>query len=95
MGRGSPTWISGEPLPRALTHMASVSLDMSILLIGTNTILLQSYSVADAGGRDGGRNIRDEILSYSDGTWSEVGELEVPKYDHASTKIMLSPDVCN
>jgi len=71
LGSSATSWTSGLPLPRTIYGMASVNLDTIILI----------------GGRDGS-NVRAEILTYGEnGTWIQVGELQMARYHGGATKI--------
>jgi hypothetical protein len=90
---GSSGWKTGEPLPRAMWGMASVSLDQEVIFIGkTDNIVFIIQRIA--GGHGGGQQ-RREILSYKGGNWTEVGRLGKARSRAAATKIMVNSTVCN
>ena len=72
--------------------MASVSLDQEVIMIGKNSnyiIIIDSIT----GGYDG--QARSEILSYSGGSWTEVGQLGRARYWPGATKILVNTTVCD
>ena len=74
--------------------MAHVSLDQEVMMIGKNsnyTLTIDSI----AGGEDDGGQERREILSYSGGSWTAVGQLENARSSAAATKILVNTTVCN
>jgi len=72
LGSSATSWTSGLPLPRTIYGMASVNLDTIVLI----------------GGRDGSNVPRAEILTYGEnGTWTQVGELQMVRYHGGATKI--------
>jgi len=76
---GSLVWTAGEPLPRAMSDMASVSLDHEVMFFG---------------GYDR-RQRRSEILTYRGGEWTEVGQLVIGRSQFAATKILVNTTVCD
>lgn len=77
---GSSLWTEGQPLPRAMAGMASVSFDQKVMFIG--------------GSADGGQNSRSEILAYS-GQWTEEGQLGIARSFAGATKILVTSNLCN
>ena len=73
--------------------MASVSLDWEVIMIGKNgTYIISIHCII--GGYGHGKK-RSEILSYSGGNWTEVGQLGIARNQAAATKIMVDTNVCN
>jgi len=74
---GETKWSFITPLPRTLSHAASVSLDNKIFIIGG----WHDYKVAS-----------DEIITYDEEKkdWKVVGQLQTPRADLAATKIDAS-----
>ena len=72
--------------------LASVSLDQAVLMIGKNSnyiIIIDSI----AGGNDG-HHLRSEIMSFSGGSWTEIGQLGNTRGGAAATKILVNTTVC-
>jgi len=72
-------WAFSSPLPRALKSMASVSLDNKVFFIG--------------GEIDDWRakiKERKEILSFDGNSWTEAGQLQIPRKNHAATVVDAS-----
>ena len=80
--------MAGQPLPRAIAYMASVSFDWGVILIGKNGTYI-SIILSIIGGYGGGQ-IRSEILSYNGDSWFAVGQLGNARYYTAATRIMLN-----
>ena len=91
---GSLAWTAGQTLPRARNGIASVSLDQEVIFIGKNSYyIIIIHSIA--GGYEGPGQFRSEILSYSGGSWTEVGQLGNTRGGAGATKILVNTTVCN
>jgi hypothetical protein len=76
-----------------MNGMASVSFDQEILFIGKNANIIIIIIHSIAGGWDGGQH-RPEILSFKVGKWTELGQLDIGRFESSATKIMVNSTVC-
>jgi hypothetical protein len=73
--------------------LASVSLDQEVIMIGKNSnyiIIIDSI----AGGWHGTQD-RSEVLSFSGGSWTQVGQLGIARSLAGATKILVTTTVCD
>ena len=93
---GSSAWTYGQPLPRAMAGMASVSLDQEMIILGKNThYIIIIHSIIGGWGDDSSYQERSEILSYKGGNWTEVGQLGISRMFFAATLIKVDPTLCD
>jgi len=72
-------WTFSSPLPRTLKGMASVSLDNKVFFIG-----------GEVGDWREKMKERNEILAFDGNGWTEVGQLQIPRKNHAATVVDAS-----
>ena len=103
---GSSAWTYGQPLPRAMRGMASVSLDQEVIILGKNgdyIIIIHSIigglgantSYESIIGRYGDGGLRSEILAFKGAEWSEIGQMGVGRYGAAATILMVNTTICD
>ena len=85
-------WTAGQALPRRLNHMASVSMDQAVIILGKNINIIIIHSII--GGWDEGDQDRSEVLSYNGVEWTQLGQMGSARSFSAATKILVDPAVC-
>jgi hypothetical protein len=77
--QAATAWTFSSPLPRALKSMASVSLDNKVFFTG-GEIYDWRVDIKE----------RKEILAFDGNSWTEVGQLQIPRKKHAATVVDAS-----